>query len=63
VAGLGGIAGLLFFVPPFHMYRQLKGAYELGRFSAIMRTVALVTLAFIAVGLFIAAVVAIGAMN
>jgi hypothetical protein len=45
------------------MYRQLKGAYELGRFSAIMRTVALVTLAFIAVGLFIAAVVAIGAMN
>lgn len=61
--GLGGIAGLLFFVPPFHMYRQLKGAYELGRFGATMRTIALVTFAFIAAGLFLAAIVAIGAMN
>ena len=39
---------LLFFVPPFHMYRHLKQSYELGRFSAIMRTMALVTFAFIA---------------
>jgi hypothetical protein len=61
-AGLGGVAGLLFFVPPFHMYRQLKGAYQLGRFSAILRTMALVTFAFIAAALFVAAVVAIGAM-
>jgi len=61
--GFGGIAGLLFFVPPFHMYRQLKGAYELGRFSAIVRTIALLTFAFIAGSLFVAAVVAIGAMN
>ena len=61
--GLGGFAGLLFFVPPFHMYRHLKGAYELGRLSAIMRTMALVTFAFIAAGLFVSAVVAIGAMN
>lgn len=63
VAGLSGFAGLLFFVPPFHMYRQLKGAYQLGRFSAIMRTIALLTFAFIAAGLFVASVVAIGAMN
>ena len=61
--GFGGIAGLLFFVPPFHMYRQLKGAYELGRFSALVRTIALMTFAFIAAGLFVAAIVAIGAMN
>jgi hypothetical protein len=59
--GLGAIAGFLFFVPPFHMYRQLRGAYELGRFSAIVRTMALLTFAFIAAGLFAAAVVAIGA--
>ena len=59
--GLGAVAGLLFFVPPFHMYRQLRGAYELGRFSAILRTMALMTFAFIAAGLFVAAVVAIGA--
>ena len=61
-AGLLGWAGLLFFVPPFHMYRHLKQSYELGRFSAIMRTMALVTFAFIAVALFAAATVAIGAM-
>ena len=60
--GLSGWAGLLFFVPPFHMYRHLKQSYELGRFSAVMRTMALVTFAFIAVGLFAAAAVAIGAM-
>lgn len=60
--GLSGWAGLLFFIPPFHMYRHLKQTYELGRFSAIMRTMALVTFAFIAAGLFAAATVAIGAM-
>jgi Protein of unknown function (DUF3667) len=34
--GLPGVASLLFFVPPFHMYRHLKQTYELGRFSAVM---------------------------
>ena len=58
--GLTSIAGMLFFVPPFHMYRQLRRAYELGRFSAIMRTIALVTFAFAAAGMFMAAAVAIG---
>jgi len=61
-AGLPGLASLLFFVPPFHMYRHLKGAYELGRFSALARTVALVTFAFVAAGLFVAAAAAIGMM-
>ena len=60
--GLTTLASLLFFVPPFHMYRHLKQTYELGRFSAVMRTMALVTFAFIAAGLFAAATVAIGAM-
>ena len=61
-AGMPGLASLLFFVPPLHMYRHLKQTYELGRFSAIMRTMALLTFAFIAAGLFLAASVAIGAM-
>jgi hypothetical protein len=61
-AGMPGLASLLFFVPPFHMYRQLKGAYQLGRFSALMRTFALVTFAFVAAGLFLTATVAIGTM-
>ena len=61
-AGMSGLAGLLFFVPPFHMYRHLKQSYELGKWSAIMRTMALVTFAFIAAALFGATAVAIGAM-
>jgi hypothetical protein len=61
-AGMPGLASLLFFVPPLHMYRHLKQTYELGRWSAIMRTMALLTFAFIAAGLFLAAAVAIGAM-
>src|SRR5215210_8590031 len=40
------IAGLLFFVPPFHMYRQLKGTYGLGRGGALWRTTLLVGFAF-----------------
>jgi hypothetical protein len=60
--GLPSIASLLFFVPPFHMYRHLKQTYELGRFSAIMRTMALMTFAFVAAAIFLAAAVAIGAM-
>ena len=60
-AGLSGWAGLLFFVPPFHMYRHLKQTYELGRFSAIVRTMALMTFAFIAAALFMVTAVAIGA--
>jgi len=60
--GLTSLASLLFFVPPFHMYRHLKQTYELGRWSAIMRTMALLTFAFIAVALFMVTAVAIGAM-
>ena len=60
--GWTGLAAMLFFVPPFHMYRHLKGAYELGRFSAVMRTIALVSFAFAAAGIFLATTVAIGTM-
>ncbi len=59
-AGATGIAGMLFLVPPFHMYRQLKGAYQLGRLSALWRTLALVTFAFVAGVLFFLVIVAVG---
>ena len=59
--GASGLAALLFFVPPFHMYRQLKEAYALSRLSAVLRTMALVTFAFIAGSLFVAMAAAIGA--
>ena len=61
-SGWTALASLLFFVPPFHMYRHLKGAYELGRFSALVRTTLLVSFAFAAAGMFMAAAFAIGMM-
>lgn len=54
------IASLLFFVPPFHMYRQLKGTYGLGRWGALWRTSLLVGFAFAAIGMFIALIVGMG---
>ena len=54
------IASLLFFVPPFHMYRQLKGTYRLGRWGALWRTTLLVGFAFAAIGLFAALIVGVG---
>ena len=54
------IASLLFFVPPFHMYRQLKGTYQLGRWGALWRTTLLVGFAFAAIGLFAALIVGVG---
>ena len=61
--GMSSLAGMLFFVPPFHMYRHLKQSYELGKWGAIMRTMALVTFAFIAAALFMVTAVAIGALD
>jgi hypothetical protein len=57
------IAGLAFFVPPFHMYRQLRGTYELGRRAALWRTGLLTIFAFIAISLFGSLLVAIGAFD
>ena len=59
-AGMPALGSMLALVPPFHMYRQLKGAYQLGWVSALLRTIALVTFAFIAATFFAMAVVAIG---
>ena len=60
MAGWPSIGGLLFLVPPFHMYRQLKGAYQLGRFGTWWRTTLLVTFSFIAAALFFVVVAAVG---
>ncbi|MBC3872519.1 DUF3667 domain-containing protein [Undibacterium flavidum] len=43
-----GTAGLLFLtVPPIHMFRQLRQAYDLGVLSTLWRTVALLLIAFL----------------
>lgn len=51
----GGLTALIaMLVPPVHMYRQLKGAYALGRFGAGWRTFALLVITSITSSLFIA---------
>ena len=61
IASLTGIAFLL--IPPLHMYRQLRQAYLLSRFSAAWRTFALLVFANIALGLFATLLLAIGALG
>ena len=62
-AGLGGpildLAVVL--VPPLHIYRQLKGAYGLSRWSALWRTFVLLIFASIALSLFAMLLLALGA--
>lgn len=61
---LAGLAGFLFpLTPPVHMYFQLKGAYALGWFSALWRTVFLVLAALVCLGLFIIAMMALGILT
>lgn len=57
------LASLAWFVPPFHMYRQLRGAYGLGKRGAIWRAMLLTLFAFIAMSLFAALLVALGAFD
>ncbi|MEO5578241.1 MAG: DUF3667 domain-containing protein [Sphingomicrobium sp.] len=58
--GAPSLASLLFFVPPIHMYRQLKGAYGLSRISAVLRTMLLLSFAFVTAILFFVAIFTIG---
>ena len=57
------IASLAWFVPPVHMYRQLRGTYGVTAWGAVWRTLALTIFAFIAIGLFAALLVALGAFD
>lgn len=63
--GLGGavIATAAVFIPPIHMYRQLRGAYQLGRFNALLRTTALGIFASVAATFFIILLLALGVMG
>lgn len=58
-------AAILLFVlaPPFHMYRQLKGAYGLTRFSALWRAALLVLFALFSAMLFLALLLTIGVLG
>jgi uncharacterized protein DUF3667 len=52
-----------FFVPPFHMYRQLRGTYGLSKSGAVWRTMLLTIFAFIAISLFGSFLVMLGAFD
>lgn len=58
----GALIGLvLVFGPPLHMYKQLRGAYGLGRFGAAWRTIALLVSATIVTLLFLLFVLGVAA--
>lgn len=64
--GMAGVpAGLLaaavMIIPPTHLYKQLRGTYELSRFSAFWRLLALGFLMLVIIGLFLEALLLIGA--
>ncbi len=50
-------------VPPVHMYRQLRGAYELSPWSALWRTFVLINFAFVAASLFFTLLLALGLLG
>ena len=54
------VAPAVLIVPPLHMYRQLRGAYLLGRFGAAWRTIALLFITAITSALFLAFLIYLG---
>jgi len=58
--GIVALAGMLWLIPPFHMYRQLKGAYALSTGGALWRASLLTIFALIVVSLFAALLVGVG---
>ena len=55
------IAFAALFIPPIHMYKQLRGAYGLSRFSALWRLVVLQVFILIVLVLFLQLLLVIGA--
>ncbi len=53
-------AGMSMLIPPFHMYRQLRGTYVVGRSGAVWRTMVLTVFAIVAAMLFVALLFALG---
>lgn len=62
-ARVPGVALAAMIVPPVHMYRQLRGAYSLGRASALLRTVLLVICAIIALIFFATLMILVGLLD
>lgn len=66
LAGAGGVTGVWLFTifaiaAPWHIYRQLRGAYELSRFSALWRLMMLIGFIFVILLLFLQVLLVLGA--
>lgn len=57
------IAALATIVPPVHFYRQIKGAYETGRFATLVRTCLLLIFSSIALTLFLLLLLGMGLLG
>jgi hypothetical protein len=65
LAGLGSgwLALLVMVVPPLHMYKQLRGTYQLSRLGAFLRLWLLLFAAFIVLVIFAVLLIYIGALD
>ncbi len=61
--GAAAVGGLLVFFPPFHRHLQLRGAYALGRWSALWRTAALMFAALLVLTIYVVLMVALGLLD
>ena len=61
--GASQVAGFALFVPPIHMYRQLRGTYGVSRWGAVWRTMLLLTFAVVVLTGFILLMVALGVLD
>jgi hypothetical protein len=50
-------------IPPIHMYRQLRGAYQLSRFSALWRTIFLLIFSAVSMTIFLLLLLALGVLG
>lgn len=66
VLGMSGIGGgwvflALVLIPPIHLYKHLRGAYEIGRLSALWRLATLLVVVVVVLLVFLQTLLAIGA--
>jgi len=62
-AGVTGVVPFLLLLPPIHLFLQLRGTYQLGRWGALWRTAVLLVAAVFVLSLFALLIIALGALD
>jgi hypothetical protein len=62
-AGVTGLVPFLLLLPPVHLFRQLKGTYQLDRWGALWRTAMLLIAAVFVLSFFALLIIALGALD